>query len=344
LLLDRGVSRVCYNPTMSSFDQSVAPPAEGSRRKAVMRAALFLLGTAALLFVPISNDYRALWFSAFQDACHIPLFAMLTWALIRFCWPRSSLSVIGALAVTALAVELIQPLVGRSASALDLFFGLVGIACAAIWLARSWPLWWRVAWILILVTWPIVHTGPVMVDAAWAWWKFPLLAGDNSPWPARRWYLQGASIPNARPGMQLAFAANEHGSGAILLPIMRDWRGFRTLEVDFEFEGEPLLLLISVRDGKQLPPELPRFDLWRRYPPGQHHVRIDLAELERGGSFPPIDLSRVQSLHLVAYSEHPREILLSRIRLADESPPGRITAAARCGTRCLALGYRGSAH
>jgi hypothetical protein len=102
--------------------------------------------------------------------------------------------------------------------------------------------------------------------------------------------------------------------------VIRDWTAYKTLEVSFEFEGEPLLLLISVRDGKKLPPELPRFDLWRRYPPGQHDVRIDLNELARGGNFPPIELNRVQSLHLVAFSDRPRVVIVRHIALTDLKP------------------------
>jgi hypothetical protein len=111
------------------------------------------------------------------------------------------------------------------------------------------------------------------------------------------------------------------GTSAILFPVIRDWSEYETLEVSFEFEGKPLLFLISVRDGKKLPPELPRFDLWRRYSSGKHDVKIDLNELAQGGAFPPIELHRVQSLHLVAFSDEPQSIVVRRIALADRKEP-----------------------
>ena len=111
------------------------------------------------------------------------------------------------------------------------------------------------------------------------------------------------------------------GTSAILFPVIRDWTAYETLEVSFEFEGEPLLFLISVRDGKKLPPELPRYDLWRRYSPGKHDVQIDLNELARGGNFPPIELHRVQSLHLVAVSDRPQSIIVRRVALTGRKEP-----------------------
>ena len=64
----------------------------------------------------------------------------------------------------------------------------------------------------------------------------------------------------------------------------------------------------AVRDGKKVSPRLPRFDLWRQYEPGRHHVVIDLDDLRRGGRFPPIDMRRIQSFHLVAFDNKPRDI------------------------------------
>jgi hypothetical protein len=47
-------------------------------------------------------------------------------------------------------------------------------------------------------------------------------------------------------------------------------------------------------------------------------VRIDLNELAKGGTFPPIELDRVQSFHLVAYSDRPQTVTVHRIALAEK--------------------------
>jgi hypothetical protein len=102
----------------------------------------------------------------------------------------------------------------------------------------------------------------------------------------------------------------------VLLPVVRDWSKYERLIVDFSFKGDPLLFLISVRDGKPVPDDEPRFDLWKRYPPGDHHVEIKLADLARGSDeFQPLEIDRIQSLHLVAVDQQPRTVRIGTIRL-----------------------------
>ena len=282
-------------------------------------AAALVAGAATLLLVPLGNDYRALWYGQATDAGHVVLFAAITWLLAHFALPGRPIAAAAAALALAAGAEMFQPLIGRSASWQDLFYGLVGVGIALAWLLPGkWPI--KVIATLALVAAPLAQTMPLVIDAWNAWRSFPVLASFESPLETRRWMFQGVTVARAQPpGAIFEFAANEKGSGAILLPVVRDWTGYRTLEIDFAFEGAPMVFLISVRDGKKLPPELPRFDLWRRYESGSHQVRIDLGELARGGDFPPIDLSRVQSLHLVAYSDQPHRVTLKRIELTQRN-------------------------
>jgi hypothetical protein len=299
---------------------TTAPSANGQPKAwpAIWKLTGALLIAAALLLAPLDNKYRALWYGEATDACHVPLFFLLTLFLARLVAARWRLAVILGAAALACGAELVQPLIGRSASWRDLAYGVIGVAAAAVWLQTAWRWPLRLVAIAVLLFWPAWRVGPALFDAAWAWRKFPELAISGSPCEARRWYLQGVRMERAGEAVRFHFEPNEdHGSGAILLPVVRDWTGYQTLEITFEFEGEPLKFLISVRDGKKLPPELPRYDLWRRYPPGRHEVRIDLNELARGDGFPPIELNRVQSLHLVAYSDRPQTVVVHEIRLSD---------------------------
>lgn len=298
------------------------PQPAGARRRLI--AAAVLIAGLVLLVLPLGNDYRARWYGDATDAFHVVLFAVVTCALAAFDISKRRWIAALLAACLAAAAEGVQPLIGRSASWRDLLYGALGIAMAVVWLSRG-RRWLRAVAILGLAMWPAIQTGPVLWDAILAWREFPLLSRFESPWEARRWYFQQVRLIRAEPGAAaLEFAADENGSGAILFPIVRDWSGYETLEIDFSFEGPPMIFLISVRDGKKLPPELPRYDLWRRYEPGEHRVRIDLDELARGGKFPPIELHRVQSLHLVAYSKQPHRVILKRIELT-----GRKGAAKR---------------
>jgi hypothetical protein len=284
----------------------------------VWMIALVLFVTVGLLFSPLDNTYRALWYGEATDACHVLLFGLLTLFLARHGWPAQRLAMVIFVAALAGGAELLQPLMGRSASWRDLLYGLLGVASAAAWQNKVWRRQLRLLVIAALLAWPVWRTGPSMFDALWAWRTFPDLAISGSPFEARRWYVQDVQLERAGAAMQFHFPANSSsGSSAILFPVIRDWTAYETLEVSFEFEGEPLLFLISVRDGKRLPPELPRYDLWRRYLPGKHDVRIDLNELAMGGNFPPIELARVQSLHLVAFSDRAQTVIVSRIALTD---------------------------
>jgi len=298
---------------MSGVEPGGASP---SVQAAVFRTLIILAALASLLLVPLPNGYRALWVGALGDTVHVPMFAVLTYLLVRFCWPNRMIEIVAIACLLAAGAEIVQPLFGRSASWRDLAYGVVGIAMAVVVLQRRWSLPLRAAALAALAVWPVAHVGPVLIDAYRGWRNFPVLADFNGPFCDRRWLLQRAQLRPTKGSAIVDFAAApDSGAGMILLPIVRDWTAYERLVIDFSFEGEPLFLLISVRDGKKLPPEMPRFDLWRHYQPGQHHVEIDLADLERGGDFPPIELDRVQSLHLEAYDDQPRTVRIGAIRL-----------------------------
>ncbi len=311
------------SPAKEANGASVAAqnhPAPG-RIAAVLRTLFVLAALACLLLVPLPNGYRAIWFGDLSDMVHVPLFAIITFLLVRFCWPNWRLTVVVIAFLLAAGAEVVQPLFGRSASWRDLAYDTVGIAIAMVTLQRQWPLPWRSALVAALLMWPLAHVGPVLLDGYRAWRSFPVLADFDGPFCDRRWLRKRVRLQPAGGVAVVEFeAAPEQGAGMILLPVVRNWTGYQRLVIDFSFEGEPLLFLISVRDGKKLPPEVPRFDLWRHYQPGKHHVEIDLEELARGGNFPPIELDRVQSLHLEAFDDQPRIMRVGPIRLEGHKP------------------------
>src|SRR5438874_6511647 len=162
-------------------DQSAAESAgthSASRRPVAtgLAAAAILLVAAALRLLPLDNSYRALWYGAAMDACHVPLFAVLTWLLGKLCPPKWWPWIVAGAIGMACGAELVQPFVGRSASWRDLVYGLIGVALAAVWLRAESPWLLRSALTVLLIAWPAAQTGPVLIDAFQAWREFPVLA------------------------------------------------------------------------------------------------------------------------------------------------------------------------
>ena len=153
------------------------------------KTAAILAAAGGLLLAPLDNSYRALWYGELQDACHVPLFFVLT-LLLAYAWPGRQFAVVAVAAGLAAAIEVVQPLTGRSASWRDLLYGLIGVTLAALWMARSWRWLLRLVLAALLLAWPAWRVGPSLFDAAWAWRSFPELAVSGSPFERCRWYLR----------------------------------------------------------------------------------------------------------------------------------------------------------
>src|SRR5947209_2971532 len=104
-----------------------------------------------------------------MDACHVPLFAVLTWLLVKLCPPVWQLWIVAGAIGVACGAELVQPFVGRSASWRDLVYGLIGVALATVWLRMESRRLLRLSITALLIAWPVAQTGPVLIDAFQAW-------------------------------------------------------------------------------------------------------------------------------------------------------------------------------
>jgi VanZ family protein len=290
--------------------------------------AFFLLALSVFgLLVPLPDSYRSVWLTKLFDLGHVPLFALVT---VCFWWisGRSIRRAFGFSVALAVMGEIAQEFTGRSADLLDVLRGMLGALMAVLVVPVLAPPWrWRrlagrLALVAALAAWPIWDCGPVLLDACEAARSFPVLSDWKSRWEATRWHTSAAHLEREEAGSgqswagRLTVSPHPGGSGAILFPVVRDWSGYRRLCCTFSFTGEPLSILISVRDGRKVEPPRKRFDLERRYPAGLHRVVIDLQELAAGTPFAPLDLSRIQSFHfLVTELTEPRTVLLHEIVL-----------------------------
>jgi len=297
--------------------------------KTTFGLAIICLGLAvAGLLAPLPNQNRSAWVSKLLDAGHVPLFALVTvcfWRMVgRRIWLAFSLSV-----VLAVVAEVGQTFSGRSGELLDGVRGLLGALMAVLWLPlRPRSVAWRriaagLAMTCALAAWPLWDCGPILLDAFRAYRSYPVLSDFQSPGEPLRWFTDGAHLERVAAVEQgegwagrLDVSPRQGGNGAILFPIVQDWSGYRRLACTFSFSGEPLRILISVRDGRKVRPPLRRFDLEREYVAGRHRVVIDLQDLAAGQQFAPLDLTRIQSLHIVATQlTEPRTLYLHKIEL-----------------------------
>ena len=298
----------------------------GVTRQGALACCLTILVGAALLW-PLPNDYRAPWVASLMDLLHVPLFAVVTVCLFWLLGYRL-VAACGFAVLLAGAGEFAQRFVDRSVSVPDFLRGVLGVLLAAVVLKAGWrhPMRQVAAGLIvaIAVAWGACQYGPVFADAIQAFRTFPVLADFSSPWAASRWRLESARItsvatnpPDSSRSATIEFLPNGHGSsGLVLLPVVRDWSAYRTMHCQIEFRGEPIDLGVSIRDGRKVAAPRKRFDWRNRLSAGSHDICLDLVDIAEGRDCAPVDLTRVQSLHLwVENLRKPTVLLLHRVYL-----------------------------
>lgn len=288
-----------------------------------------ILGLALVgLLVPLPNDYRCPWLFKCLDLGHVPLFFLITFCLAKVLGNRR-ITAIGLAALLAVLIEIVQSQIDRSGDVWDVVRGWIGITIAALILyvpfrPRRWqPFVLTATLAILLLIWPIYDCGPVIVDAVSAYRSFPVLSDFQSRWEPLRWYIDGARLARqATDERQQTWAGclqlqpGKESSGVILFPVKRDWSHYDRVTCEFSFSGDPLRVLISIRDGRKVHPPQRRFDLEKDFSAGRHCVVIDLHALAEGKEFAPIDLTHIQSFHFAAKElNQPRTLWLHRLEL-----------------------------
>jgi hypothetical protein len=336
----------------------------------------------ALLLVPVSDEYRAVWRTRLQDFVHVPLFFGVVAGLMRPLGWRPARALLTAVGL-ALLGELCQAFLGRSASIVDVVRGAIGAAVAIVWLSpnpiqrrgadastpspsasqtggstsprecpndsapplqrgtgirdiaappqppRTGARQRRLGIVVgaVLASIPVVEVAPALIDALVAWQRFPIIADFQTPLEAVRWHRSPTESSRiARRYLEaegrwvgeVTLVPDADGTAdAILFPVVGNWSGFQRFSLTAAALGDdPIDLVLSIRDGIKLPATARRFETSLRMGAGRHEVRVDLAGLARGDAFAPVDLRRVQSLHLAAQNlDRPRTLLLYNIHL-----------------------------
>jgi hypothetical protein len=306
----------------------------GDARKWAVRLLPVLVPAAAavLLLAPLPDRWTRGWRGSLIDFGHVPLFAVLVLA-----WSRPGRSPVwpALLAVGAAgAVELVQGAAGRSPGWGDFGRGVLGAAAAAAGLQARRTRGGRAAGYGLLAAglaaWPVIDVAPGLLDAAEGYSVFPVLADFRTPRELARWECQQAvltRVPDpADPGrwagrLDLLPGPHPYPSG-ILTPVTGDFREYRRLCCEFEVEGGPAAVVLSVRTGAGREGATTHYQVGRVYAPGPHTVRIDLSAVAPLGEEGPLDLSDVRAVQLFAVRlAEPRALVVRRVWLEPGPPP-----------------------
>lgn len=291
------------------------------------------LGLLWLLLVPAPEFFRESLWEALGNAVHVPLMAAFS-LLLWLRWgsaPRSYGWIALAGAVTAAAMELLQPWFGRTASVVDFFFGLLGVSAAlcGIWAWREGGRRARVlhAAFTLLLLYPMGR--PVWLETRAALWRrnhFPVLGEFESAiemrlWrdrsPGRKWpttlSLSGEHVSGGRRSLAV-HAGGGAWPGVIYLAGGTDWSAYHELKWDMYNPGEPFRFTVRVDDEID-----PRFasSFHRSFTAdtGWNHFSLPLLTVRRGPRSRELDLTRVRHLYVYADGERSRLFFLDDVRL-----------------------------
>lgn len=277
---------------------------------------LALLLVMVAFFVPLPNEYRAVWFSRLQDTLHAPVFAFVA-VCLRLLFRRPLLQTMATGCGVAVFIEVIQAGVGRSMSMTDVAYDGFGLAAAFLalrlwetqerWIARCC----RVTLVILFLLTPLVLESPVLIDAWRAARDFPLLADFNSSGEIQRWYHSGITMRRVNVDGQwrgeIHNGSSQAYGSAILCPVIGDWSGYDRVCCEFSFTGPPMQILISARDANG------RIDITRRYAAGTYRVCVNLQDPVTAGDISQLDLTRVQSFHFALCDSPNRTALIHSV-------------------------------
>ncbi len=121
---------------MTHLDPSALAVVRWRERRWIIAAAICLVGVVALLW-PLPPPGRLGWRPLLQDWCHVPVFAIMTAAMLLARWTlerpfsRAALGTFSLMTALAVGTELLQTFTGRSPDFDDLLMDLVG-TCVGI--------------------------------------------------------------------------------------------------------------------------------------------------------------------------------------------------------------------
>lgn len=252
-------------------------------------------GALFLLFWPFPSSGRGV--EGWDKSVHVLLFAALGWAWGR-CFGsgwRARWGVALALAAGTVAVELVQPLTGRSCDWRDAAAGCLG----AVWVACCGAGGWRRG--------TATAAGALVLAGCWClggWldWRaekaaWPVLADGGAAWSVASWKCNGTTVEAVEGGIRVAAVEGEdrRWPGIFRQPLEKDWRGRGTWRVEVYWpEAEPVAAGVRLDDRRvQHPKYGERFQREVVLTNGENLIEIPAEEWGKTGNGGELDAEHI---------------------------------------------------
>lgn len=282
---------------------------------------------------PLSPPQPHVW-GVLWDYLHFPLWAILSWLLLRRTGKRAGgrLAIGLLLLLAVLLIEWLQRFTGRQSDLHDVLMGWAGVLCVWLWSLRASTTQRRVriwAGCLLIGFFAAAHLylSVTLYDVARMVRQFPVLSDFGRFTEGDRWHINSAHAERAnvpgfpsRPTLRLELLAELEYPGAFLTRLIPDWSAYSAVALEIYVEGdEPLSGWVRLDDLPGNPPYTDRFDQEVLLNPGGNMVWISLEDLRTPGGR-NLDLKRIHTIGLLFTRDNAgRVIHLVRVFLTDGS-------------------------
>ncbi len=294
----------------------------------------------AFPLLPLGSNRDSPLMRAAFDAGHFPLLAVFTAVCFlllaggRVARFRLGVAIfLGVLA--ALAVELVQPWIGRTSSVRDFLIGLLGVftTATAVWVWRRPGVGLRLFHVVVVTVLAMMVLRPTWHEFEAARWRrhnFPLLADFEEPVELRLWSPRGnlLAVPstmapsNARSSsgessMQVKTARGQYG-GALYTAGRQNWQGFESLVFDLYNPGEAFSFLLRIDDTGDCTERESRFNRDYRVGTGWSSIRVALSDIREGPERRELNMREItRVIFLARRSSTARVFYLDHVRLEE---------------------------
>ena len=261
-----------------------------------------------------------------MDAAHLPAFFALSMFAHAF-WPwettpcKRRLFAAGAVAAVSGAIEIIQPLAGRTMGLTDFINGMMGILIALAFLsARRTPV--RVLLAPLAAACVATAFFPAWKESAGMRWRaanFPLLADFETDDELRLWV--GTGLGNVRNDGAAVDRVREHATrgewslrvvtttsspwpGVRLLNGRQDWRGKKALAFDLWNDGPAFTLSVRIDDDFPHQQYHDRYNESFEIIPGANHLIIPTTDIATKPANRRLNLAAVE--RTILYVNEPK--------------------------------------
>ena len=294
---------------------------------------LGMVALLALLLMPTAQTTR--FVGTLRDLTHVGIGAGVALVADRrlrrrttsFAGLPTGLVATGATVLLFAAVELLQPLSGRSASWLDLYSTAAG-ATAAVLADGAWRRSGRARTLLALASaaalvLSAVHPVRVWMDLYRQHAAMPMLGSFEDARELSRWAVRGGALArhqghatHGTHSLEVTLRPGPYPSVIMVWPVP-DWRGYDALAFDLELAGDLALdVLLKVEDLEHGSGPQARSLTPLTLQPGLNRLRVPLACIAEAPRAAALDLGQVAGFSIMAVDlESARTLWLDRVRL-----------------------------